>query len=151
MIGWVCMLMYCSAAGLCTYLAACVALFGCLVFMVRFALVMYYDLAVTVFCWLCLWCLAYVWRLLVDLRCWLVVDYASCFAFTFVVISVVFLVVCRLCVSLGLLVCWVLFDLLVGRLTIVFVDIWFCFLLDCGLCCDFCFLFDFVVACCAML
>lgn len=90
------MLIHCSAAGVCTCLAVCGVVFGCLVFMVRFVLVIHCDLVVTAFCWLCLGCLVYVWRLLVDLRCWLIVDYDSCFAFTFVVISVVFLVICRL-------------------------------------------------------
>lgn len=39
-VGWVCMLMHCSAVGFCTCLAACVVLFSCLVFIVRFVLVM---------------------------------------------------------------------------------------------------------------
>lgn len=38
-IGWICMLIHCSAAGVCACLAVCVVLFGCLVFMVRFVLV----------------------------------------------------------------------------------------------------------------
>lgn len=95
MVGWVCMLMHCSAVGFCTCLAACVVLFSCLVFIVRFALIML---------WFGGYCLLLValmvfglWLAVAGgLCCWLIVGYVSCFAFTFVVRSVAFLVVCRL-------------------------------------------------------